>query len=156
MLPSKLKIGLMPNTREMLFNVRQSEPSKAPRSLRILVADDDPDMVLTLMMLLREEGHDVRGFHSGRQVMAAAIDLKPDALLLDINMPDVSGWQIAQTIRARQVAQPLLIGISGEFTKGPDKILAQISGFDHYLVKPVPPADILALLEPLRQSPDTR
>ena len=123
------------------------EPNRAPRSLRIIVADDDRDMVLSQMMLLRSEGHDVRGFHSGRPVMPAVIDFDPDVVLLDINLPDVSGWQLASTIRARRMKkQPLLIGISGIFTKGPDKILAELNGFDHYLVKPYDPNVLLALL----------
>jgi len=127
------------------------EPNKAPRALRIVVADDDRDMVLSLMMLLREEGHDVRGLHSGRQVMRAVIDFHPDVVVLDINLPDVSGWQLASTIRARGTEkQPLLIGISGVFTKGPDKILAELNGFDHYLVKPYAPDHLIRLLEPLR------
>src|SRR5687768_9235184 len=93
---------------------RSTEPSKAPRSLRIIVADDDRDMVLTQMMLLRSEGHDVRGFHTGRPVMSAVIDFDPDAVILDINLPDVNGWQLATTIRSRRTKkQPLLIGISG-------------------------------------------
>ena len=127
------------------------ERSKAPRSLRIIVADDDRDMVLSLMMLLREEGHDVRGFHFGRHVMPAVIDLDPDVVVLDINLPELSGWQLASTIRARRtMKQPLLIGISGVFTKGGDRVLAEINGFDHYLVKPYAPEDLLKLLAPLR------
>ena len=101
-------------------------------------------------MLLRSEGHEVRGFHLGRQVMRAVIDFDPDAVVLDINMPDVSGWQVASTIRARGTKkQPLLIGISGVFTKGADKVLAELSGFDHYLLKPYDPNVLLALLAPL-------
>jgi len=76
------------------------EPSKAPRSLRIIVADDDRDMVLSLMMLLRDEGHDVQGFHSGRQVMRAVIDFNPDVAVLDINLPEVSGWRPTSTLQA--------------------------------------------------------
>ena len=127
------------------------EPNKGPRSLRIIVADDDRDLVLTQMMLLRNEGHVVRGFHSGRQAMNAVIDFEPDVVLLDINLPDVSGWQLASTIRARpKQKQPLLIGISGVFTKGADRVLAELNGFDHYLVKPYDPNVLLALLGPLR------
>lgn len=133
------------------------QPGKAPRSLRIIVADDDPDMALSLTMLLREEGHDVRAYHSGRHVMGAVIDLDPDAVVLDINLPEVSGWQLASTIRARRTRkQPLLIGISGVFTQGGDKVLAQINGFDYYLVKPYPPEDLLKLLAPLRSPTSDR
>lgn len=125
--------------------------STAQRALRVLVADDDRDSVLTLMMLLREEGHEVRGVYSSRQVMGHVIDFDPDAVLLDIAMPELSGWEVARTIRARRGAdRPLLIGISGEYKQGADRVLAQIMGFQHYLVKPYAPADLLSLLDPLR------
>jgi PleD family two-component response regulator len=62
----------------------QGGPLKAPRSLRILIADDERDTVLTLMMLLRDEGHEVRGVYSGRQVLGAIRGFDPDVLVLDI------------------------------------------------------------------------
>jgi DNA-binding response OmpR family regulator len=137
----------------MLFSSGRAEPSKAPRPLRILVCDDDRDTVLMLMMVLRDEGHEVSAVHAGRNVLSAVIrgtDL--DVIVLDINLPDVSGWQVAQTICARGTKRPLLIGISGVYKSGADKALANMSGFDHYLVKPCAPADLLKLLEPLRES----
>ena len=127
-----------------------SAPHKAPGALRIIVADDDPDMTRTLAVLLRDEGHEVRALFSGRQVMAAVIELDPDVVVLDINLPEVSGWQLASTIRARRPKkQPLLIAISGEFTADADRRLARLSGFDHYLVKPCALEDLLKLLAPL-------
>ena len=123
----------------------------AQRSLRILVAEDDRDTVLTLTMLLTDEGHEVRSVFSGRRVMGAVIDFDPDVVLLDIAMPELSGWEVARTIREqRGGARPVIIGVSGEYIQGSDRILAQILGFHHYLVKPYPPADLLALLAPLR------
>lgn len=142
----------MTSRKETLFSAAGGEEvPKTPRALRILVADDDRDTALTLMMILREEGHDVRAVHNGRNVMSTVIQEDPDAVVMDIHMPDVSGWQVAQTIRARrQTKRPLLIGISGVYKGGSDKILANISGFDHYLVKPCAPAELLALLAPLK------
>ena len=134
----------------MWFAADSREPPKAPRSLRIIVADDDRDTVVTLMMLLRDEGHEVRGVHSGRYVMGAVIDFDPDAVVLDINMPGLSGWEVARTIRDRRgKKRPMLIGISGEYKQGADRILSAIIGFDHYLVKPYDPKALLALLAPL-------
>lgn len=119
------------------------------------MADDDNDMVLTLAMLLRDEGHQVRGLNAGRHVMPAVIELDPDVVVLDINLPDISGWQLASTIRARRPSKaPLLIGVSGVFTKGPDEVLAQIHGFDHYLLKPCDPKVLLALIAPLASVPE--
>ena len=136
----------------MLSSSGEPEPSKARRPLRILVCDDDRDTALTLMMILRDEGHEVTALHSGRNVLSTATRTEPDVIVLDIHLPDVSGWQLAQTIRARRTKRPLLIGISGIYTAGSDKILANMSGFDHYLVKPYLPAELLALLAPLQSS----
>lgn len=140
----------MTNTREMLLSSAQAEPAKAPRPLRILVCDDDRDTALTLMMILRDEGHEAIAVHSGRNVLNAVIRDEPDVVVLDIHLPDVSGWQIAQTIRARGRKGPLLIGVSGVYKSGADRALSNMSGFDHYLVKPCAPADLLALLAPLK------
>jgi DNA-binding response OmpR family regulator len=65
-----------------------------------------------------------------------------------------SGYEVAQEIRKRPRGQRvLLIGISGQYKQGSDRILANISGFDHYLVKPFDPAALLALLaEPIFRS----
>lgn len=146
----------MTSRKETLLSAASGEElPRTHRALRILVADDDHDSALTLLMLLREEGHDATAVHSGRKVLSAIIQADPDVVILDINMPDMSGWQVAQTILARRTRAPLLIGISGVFTKGPDKILGRISGFDHYLVKPYAPEDLLKLLEPLRNQRQT-
>src|SRR5687768_5499502 len=86
------------------------------RPLRILVADDERDTVLTLMMLLRDEGHEVRGVYTGRQVLEAVRGFDPDVVVLDIAMPDLSGWEVARTIRTHPDGrQRTLIGISGEY-----------------------------------------
>jgi CheY-like chemotaxis protein len=129
-----------------------SGPVEAPRSLRIIVADDDRDAVLTLMMILRDEGHEVRGVYNGSWVIPTIGQFDPDVLILDIAMPQMSGYEIARTVvqsRARR-SRPLLVGISGQFKKHADKLLADSVGFDHYLVKPCDPAALIALLAPLR------
>ena len=128
------------------------EPVKAPRTLRVLIADDDADTVATLSVLLNDEGYEVRGVGTGRHVIGAILDFAPDAVILDINLPDLSGWEVARRIRERRGPQPLLIGISGEYKKGADKVLAHISGFDHYLVKPYDPQMVFRALDDLRTS----
>jgi len=126
-------------------------PAGAIRPLRVLIAEDDRDTVVTLMMLLREEGHEVRGVHTGRNVMSVVSDFDPDAVILDIHLPELSGWEVARTIRARHgLERPMLIGVSGEYKQGADRILSEILGFDHYLLKPYNPNDLLTLLAPLK------
>jgi DNA-binding response OmpR family regulator len=122
-----------------------------PRALRIMVADDDADTVTTLTTVLREEGHDVRGYHQAGDALRAIREFDPDAVVLDINMPDLNGFTAAQEIRDRYgMRRPLLIAITGVFTRGPDRILTQLAGFDHHLVKPYEMSDVLKLLAPLR------
>ena len=124
-----------------------------PRALRILIADDDRDSVLMLMMLFRHEGDAVRGIYNGRSVMEAVVDFDPDVLLLDIELPGLSGWEVARTLRqTRGEVRPMLIGISGEYKQTSDRVLSQILGFDDYLVKPYEFSDLLALIAPLRSS----
>jgi DNA-binding response OmpR family regulator len=113
---------------------------------RVLIADDDPDTVLTLAMVLRDEGHEVRGVYSGGDVPRAARQFAPHAVVVDINMPVLNGYDVARAIRTRN----LLIAISGIYKKDPDKLLAGIVGFDHFLSKPYQGSDVLKLLEPLR------
>jgi two-component system, chemotaxis family, CheB/CheR fusion protein len=129
----------------------RQDPLKPPRPLCIVVVDDDRDTVWTMMMVLRHEGHEVYGAHSAQQALDAVLKHDPDAVLLDIALPSVSGHEIARKIRARHgTARPVLIGISGQYKQGSDKILAEINGFDHYLTKPYEPSAVLRLLEPLR------
>ena len=122
----------------------------AARSLRIIVADDERDTVLTLTMILRDEGHDVQGVHNGSRVLPLVREFDPDVVLLDIALPDKSGFEIAEEIRKRPRGQRvLMIGISGQYKQASDRILAGLKGFDHYLVKPFAPAALLQLLAPL-------
>jgi len=142
----------MTTRKDHLSTGPQAGPSKAPRSLRIIIADDDRDTVLTLMMVLRHEGDDVRGVHDGKQALSALRDFEADAVFLDISMPDLSGWEVARLIKQQYGANrgPLLIGISGKYKQNSDKLVASIVGFDHYLLKPYEASDVLRLLASLR------
>jgi len=123
------------------------DPRYSPRSLRILIADDEPDSVTALKLLLNDEGHDVIGLSKGADVMRKVEEFKPEVVVLDIAMPDVSGYELAKEIRKRygQIT-PLLIAITGRYKQASDKMLGQIVGFDHYLLKPYEPNELLALL----------
>lgn len=127
----------------------RTDAAKPLRSLRILVADDDRDTVVTLMMVLRHEGHETRGIHKGAEVPRLVSEFAPDTVILDIHMPDVSGYDVARSMTDRR-PRPLLIGISGVYRKAADMLMAKAIGFDHYLTKPYEPSDVLKLLAPLR------
>lgn len=125
--------------------------------LRIVIADDEPDTVLTLATLLEQEGHQVYGFGTGREAIAAARMYAADAMIVDIQMPDMTGYQIARTVREQaQRSQlprvPLLIAVSGRWKSETDMLLSVVVGFDHYFRKPCEPAELLACLESWRAS----
>jgi CheY-like chemotaxis protein len=115
--------------------------------MRVLVADDDPDALLTLSVLLVDDGHQVEKVGRGPDVLQAVRAFRPEAVLLDIKMPGMSGYDLARAIRERYgQARPLMIAISGHYRQGIDKLLAKVVGFDHYFAKPYDPAALLWLL----------
>jgi DNA-binding response OmpR family regulator len=115
--------------------------------LRVLVVDDDPDTVNTLVALLRSENYEVRGHRTGQAAVASLRGgFKPDVVISDIGMPVVNGWTLAKEIRRRMGSRPLLIAITGHYTKSADKVLSHTSGFDHYLTKPADPNALLTLI----------
>ncbi len=126
--------------------------SPAERSLRIVIADDDRDAVLTLQMLLRHDGHEVHAAYDAKEALDQVLRHDPDVLVLDIALGRGSGFEVAKTVRARHgEARPMIIGLSGVYKKSSDRILADITGFNHYLVKPYDPNALVALVAPLRQ-----
>lgn len=130
------------------------ERRRSRQSLRILLVDDDRDTVDVLSQLLRREGHVVHGVYNGKEVLPAARILRPDAIIVDISVPGMSGYAIAQEIRHTYVdaRRPLLIAVSGMWKEPSDRMVAQQVGFDHHLVKPCDSSELLGLLEPLRRA----
>ena len=124
------------------------------RPLYLVVADDERDTVQTLGAILTDEGHQVIGVDRGPAVIAQVRLRKPDALVLDIDMPGMSGYSVAREVRAMfETAPPMLIAISGKWVGQTDRMLADLAGFTHFLQKPCEPTVLLQLLEPLRQLP---
>ena len=129
------------------FQAGPSERRASARPLRVLVADDDHDAVLTLSALLRLEGHEVSGVHDGQAVFAAAEDFKPDVAILDINMPRMNGFDVARNLRTRYGEDGIvLIALTGVWNKGADKVLARLVGFNHHFGKPVEPRSLMDIL----------
>lgn len=121
--------------------------------LRILVADDDRDTAMTLAVILRDEGHEVQTVLRGDEALQLCRLFRPDVVIADVNLPGESGYAIARELRERHAElAPLLIAISGKWTKASDRLLGHAIGFDHYLLKPCNMDELLPLLEPLTRS----
>ncbi|MDE2050633.1 MAG: PAS domain S-box protein [Gammaproteobacteria bacterium] len=105
--------------------------------LRILVADDNRDAADTCAALLELSGHHVETAYSGRQALELAESFRPHAALLDIGLPDLSGYAVAQRLRESSWGRhTLLIAVTG-WGQSDDRRRAHEAGFDHHLAKPV-------------------
>lgn len=113
---------------------------------RILLVDDNEDIVNSLAMLLESAGCEVHTATDGISGLELALSVQPDAVLLDIGLPGMSGYDVARRIREReQGGHMLLIAVSG-WGQEQDKQAAVQAGFDQHLTKPVDFAALVALL----------
>ena len=116
----------------------------APR--RILIVDDNRAWVDSLAVVLRGQGHAVYTAYGGRRAIEIAEDLKPDVVILDIEMPEVSGYEAARQLRRRLSRhRPTLIALT-VWSDDMDKALAREAGFDHHLSKPMAFDDLIRIL----------
>jgi PAS domain S-box-containing protein len=118
------------------------------RRERILVVDDNVDAAESLSRLLRMQAHEVRVEHDGLAAVAAARDMNPDVVLLDIGLPKMDGLEVAKILRARADGpRPLLVAMTG-FGQAKDRARTAAAGFDHHLTKPVDPKLLQSLMRP--------
>lgn len=113
---------------------------------RVLVVDDNQDAAQSTAMLLELFGHEVRCAHDGPTALAVAEDFRPDAILLDIGLPGMNGYEVAEQLRRTPSTRgTLLIAVTG-YGQPEDRSRARAAGFDHHVVKPVEPETLQALL----------
>jgi signal transduction histidine kinase len=123
-----------------------SEPVGAAPQRRILVVDDNVDAAESLTMLLRMEGHDVRVAHDGPAALAAVEADPPDLVFLDIGMPVMNGYDVAQRLRQRPGLDKLTLVAMTGWGQEEDRRRSHEAGFDHHLVKPADPDALHHLL----------
>jgi two-component system CheB/CheR fusion protein len=115
-------------------------------ALRVLVADDNLDAADSLSELLRLAGHEVRVAYDGRTALSIADAFRPDVMLLDLGMPELSGQEVASNVRDRSWARDIcLVAITG-WGQETDRTAARASGFHEHMVKPVDFAQLRSLL----------
>ena len=120
---------------------------------RILVVDDNKDSATSLSMMLNFMGHDTRTANDGLRGLEVAETFRPDVCLMDIGMPNLNGFEMAQRLRTESWAKDiLLIALSG-WGQDQDKERSNQAGFDLHLVKPIDPATLTAVLEARRPTP---
>ncbi|HEX6708300.1 MAG TPA: ATP-binding protein [Albitalea sp.] len=128
-------------------------PAKGPGvgGLRVLVVDDNRDAAESLAMMLEMSGHQTATAHDGESALAQAVSFDAEAVLLDIGMPGMNGYEVAQRLRQMpETAAALIVALTG-WGQDEDKRRAIAAGFDHHLTKPVDPEGLLAVLETHRR-----
>ena len=140
----RLPAGGTPKEDREEMATQSPEPSKR---LRVLVADDNVDAAETCAMLLRLWDHEVQVAHTGREALSLAEAFKPQVALIDIGMPQLNGYQVAEAIRAQPWGRRTrLVAVTG-WGQDEDKQQAREAGFDHHVTKPVDPTRLQPLLE---------
>jgi CheY-like chemotaxis protein len=112
---------------------------------RILVVEDSVDSAETMGELLRVWGHDVRLAHTGREALRVAREYRPQVVLLDIGLPDMDGYAVAECLRREGLGGELLVALTG-YSPEQTKELGADGMFDRHLTKPVAPASLATLL----------
>jgi CheY-like chemotaxis protein len=121
-------------------------PHGAARKLSVLVVDDNIDAATTLGDLVRAQGHEVRIVHDGPAALAAAVEQRPEIVLLDIGLPGMNGYEVARRLRATDPRPATLVALAG-YRQEADRRRAAEAGFTQQLIKPAEPGVVLGLLE---------
>lgn len=120
------------------------------RKRRLLVVDDNRDAAETMSMLLQMWGHEVVFAYDGPSALETAEQWQPEAVILDIGLPGMNGYEVAARLRELPHARgAVLIAITG-YGQDDDRLRSRRAGIDHHLVKPVAPDALRDLVDSLQ------
>jgi two-component system OmpR family response regulator len=112
--------------------------------LRVLVVDDEPSIVDVISMALRHHGYDVASVDSGAGALAQVRDWRPHAMVLDVMLPDMEGFEVARRLAAQHAGVPILFLSARDNTS--DKVRGLTTGGDDYVTKPFSLEELVARL----------
>jgi signal transduction histidine kinase/DNA-binding response OmpR family regulator len=133
-------------------NVASADDEASPAGLRVLVVDDNRDVADSTASIMRMNGCDVHVVYDGRAAIESVQRLRPDAVLLDIGLPAIDGYLVAEHIRAQpENGRTMIVAVSG-YGQEQDRLRSKSVGFDYHVVKPIDPAVLAGLVGSLRVS----
>lgn len=120
---------------------------------RVLIVDDDEDTAESLAMLLEANGHHVRMAHDGPAALDAALEYRPDVMLLDIGLPMLNGFEVAERLRKMpEIESTVLVAVTG-YGQERDRQRTTEAGFDFHLVKPADFNEVQKILSTVAERP---
>jgi len=153
------------------FRVRLPAPAEAPavaeggphfpvsRSFvprRVLLVDDNPDVLESLRRAVSLLGHEVRGARDGQEALEIGRTFQPDIVLMDLGMPNLNGYDAARRLRQEPWGRELLLIAVTGWGQDDDRRRTAEAGFDRHLTKPIATADLQDVLELPLASPPQR
>jgi DNA-binding response OmpR family regulator/DNA-binding CsgD family transcriptional regulator len=122
---------------------------------RVLVVDDEPDIVLFVQVNLELHGHEVRTAADGEQALAAVEEERPDALVLDVMMPNLDGWTVLERLKAHQdeSLRTIPVVMLTALDTDHDQARGGIEGAVRYLTKPLGPDELVTAVEEVLSGP---
>jgi signal transduction histidine kinase len=135
-------------------NIASAISGASPAGLLVLVVDDNRDVADSTASIMRMNGCDVHVAYDGRAAIESVRRLRPDAVLLDIGLPAIDGYLVAEHIRAQpENGGTMIVAVSG-YGQEQDRLRSKSVGFDYHVVKPIDPAVLAGLVGSLRVSRD--
>jgi len=101
---------------------------------------------MSLIAVLRDEGCEAMGAGNGTAALSAVHAFDPHVVIVDIALPDMTGWDVAREVRKQSQRKRTLIAVTGTSVAKPDEVMSRIAGFDHFLLKPCDPSFLLNIL----------
>jgi two-component system OmpR family response regulator len=120
-------------------------------SHRVLVVDDEPNILDVLSMALRYQGFEIETAATGEQALAAAASFKPQLIVLDVMLPDMEGFEVARRLGAQRAGIPIIFLTARDATE--DKVRGLTLGGDDYVTKPFSLEELIAASAPCCGAP---
>ena len=116
-------------------------------SFRVLIVDDYPDAAETACMLLTMLGHDCRYATTAKEALLLAGRFEPNVAILDIGLPDLSGFDLARELRKQFRGRPLYLAAVTGWGQPEDRAKAFAAGFNHHVLKPADQQKLMTIIE---------
>jgi PAS domain S-box-containing protein len=131
---------------EQLRSAADGQQALPTSSLRVLIVDDNRNTANSLAMVLRTMGNEIRIAHDGEEAISIAKTFEPEVALLDIGLPKLNGYEVCRRIRQEPWGRTAVVVALTGWGRKEDFSNAQEAGFDHHIVKPANPEEVMKLV----------